>query len=642
MRRTEHLGHRFHVVDPGRGGVPAAHLGLPGDDEAGYGALPRGGRDAHDDLAAQRLRVQLAFAGDDEVRGRHSGVQIDRVGNHTESGRDGRAEGEQAEAETPGRTRPRPVAQPDQAGPPLDEVGPPPQGVVQVEHRLSVRPLLRSVDRAGAVRAEQRVVDVGCGDDRHRQLTGREDLGQVDQAGSTTRKQVDRLRAQRRPEPGATVVGRRPAQPDDDAPHTRGRECYELADAVRRRHARVASVGCDQVESRGLGGFDVGAVLDDEHLGVDEVAQRPAHARMSTLAAEARLEGVEKAWSAVGKGQHVDVNIRDDVPPPGGDRGSSLAGGQRPAELVRRDKNSHDGILPRRYEELVEIVVRRLTTDDIDGAHGVQTRSFDDYDRQHGEKSAPWTEAAHSRQRQRFEHFLKHDPDGSWAAIAGNSVVGTALALRRDGLWGLSLLAVDPETQSRGIGRRLLDAALEYAADATTAVILSSADPRAMRAYARAGFDLHPQVSARGTVERSALPRLTRVRDGDESRAEWADAVDRVVRGAARGPDHAVLNSFADMFVIDDAGGRGYAYVRRGDARIATVAATDDNTAAELLWRCLAIEHDGQRGVEHINGEQQWAVRVALAARLCLEPAGPVCWRGRRPPPAYLASGAFL
>src|SRR5207248_11189418 len=93
---------------------------------------------------------------------------------------------------------------------------------------------------------------------------------------------------------------------------------------------------------------------------------------------------------------------------------------------------------------------------------------------------------------------------------------------------------------------------------------------------------------------------------------------------------------------LDDADGRGYAYVRRGDARIATVAATDDDTAAELLWRCLAIEHDGQRGVEHINGEQQWAVRVALAARLRLEPAGPVCWRGRRPPPAYLASGAFL
>src|SRR6476646_1991457 len=106
----------------------------------------------------------------------------------------------------------------------------------------------------------------------------------------------------------------------------------------------------------------------------------------------------------------------------------------------------------------MEIVVRPLTADDIDAAGGVQSRSFDDYDRRHGEAPKPWTEGALARQRQRFEHFLKYDPEGSWVAVSGDSVVGSALASKRDALWFLFIVAATPETQSNGIGRRLLAA----------------------------------------------------------------------------------------------------------------------------------------------------------------------------------------
>jgi predicted N-acetyltransferase YhbS len=290
----------------------------------------------------------------------------------------------------------------------------------------------------------------------------------------------------------------------------------------------------------------------------------------------------------------------------------------------------------------VEIAVRPLRADDIDAARAVQTRSFEAYDRAHGKEVPAPTEESMSRQRTRFQHFLTHDPSGSWVATLDDAVVGVALALRRDGLWGLSLLAVDPELQSRGAGRRLLEASLEYATTATTAIILSSEDPRAMRAYATSGFDLHPQVEASGAVDRSLLPRVDgRVRSGGGSWAEWADAIDRQVRGAARGPDHALICATAEMFVIDDVDGRGYAYVRN-DGRIVTVAATDDDTAAALLWQCLATDHAGDRSVSHINGAQQWAIRVALSARLRLKPSGPVFWRGRLPPTAYLPDGAYL
>src|SRR5206468_6710760 len=118
-------------------------------------------------------------------------------------------------------------------------------------------------------------------------------------------------------------------------------------------------------------------------------------------------------------------------------------------------------------------------------------------------------------QRRRISHFLTHDPDGSWVADADGRVVGVALALKRGGMWGLSLLVVDPAVQSKGVGRRLLDAALTYAEPDQPAVILSSRDPRAIHRYASAGFDLYPQMRASGKVESSRLrrPELP-VRDG--------------------------------------------------------------------------------------------------------------------------------
>ena len=290
----------------------------------------------------------------------------------------------------------------------------------------------------------------------------------------------------------------------------------------------------------------------------------------------------------------------------------------------------------------MEVTIRPLTADDVDGARAVQVSAFDAHDRAIGHDVPEMTREIVERQRGRFLHFLHHDPEGSWVATLDGAIVGTALALRRDSLWGLSLLAVDPSVQSKGIGRRLLDASLRYANGVETAIILSSSDPRAIRSYAVAGFDLYPQVRATGALDRSLLPRPdARVRLGDASRADWADDLDRSVRGAARGPDHTVLSGMAQMYVVDDASGRGYAYLRT-DGRIVTVVATDDETATALLWQCLAAEQDGDRTIDHVNGAQQWAIRVALAARLPIQPSGPVFWRGRTPPASYLPDGAYL
>jgi GNAT superfamily N-acetyltransferase len=290
------------------------------------------------------------------------------------------------------------------------------------------------------------------------------------------------------------------------------------------------------------------------------------------------------------------------------------------------------------------VTVRRLAESDVAGVVRVQIAAFDDHNLQWGEPVPESTPERIDGQRRRIHHFLTHDPEGAWVATsADDRVLGVALALRRDRLWGLSLLAVDPAAQSRRIGRRLLDAALGYAVPDAPAVILSSRDPRAMHRYASAGFALHPQVRATGpvTAARLRVPELP-VREATPADFALADDVDRRTRGAPRGPDHELLASQGAMFVVDSDGRRGYAHVHGG--RVRTVAGTDDATATALLWRALAHACDlgTDAVVEHVTGNQQWAVRVAVEARLSIAPSGPAFWRGRTPPAGYLPSGPYL
>ncbi len=246
------------------------------------------------------------------------------------------------------------------------------------------------------------------------------------------------------------------------------------------------------------------------------------------------------------------------------------------------------------------------------------------------------------RRKDRYLHFLKHDPGGAWVAADGERVVGVALALEREGVWILSLFAVEEEYRDAGVGRELLDRALATPKERKGAMIASSTHPAAMRRYALAGFDLLPTLMASGKVRRDSLPAGLMVREGTEGDLQLAAEVDRLLRGGAHGPDlEFMLLTGCRLFVAERRSGRGYALLWEGSPAI--VAATAPEVATDLLWTCLAEGHGEEVEVRWITGAQSWAVPVVLDAGLSLSPAGPICVRGELGPlTPYLPSGPFL
>jgi GNAT superfamily N-acetyltransferase len=247
-----------------------------------------------------------------------------------------------------------------------------------------------------------------------------------------------------------------------------------------------------------------------------------------------------------------------------------------------------------------------------------------------------------ARGRRRVAHLQATDPGGAWVAQdESGAIVGMALALLREGIWGLSLFAVQVDRQSRGVGRELLAACFGHGAHARGHLILSSESPAAMRLYARLGLELRPCVSAAGIPDRTRLVAANGAVDAGADGIAVADAIGRAVRGAGHGRDLPVAleDPGARLLLVGD---RAFALLRRD--RISLVAGLDEPTAARALRSALAAVPPGATAtVDFMTAGQDWAVRACLDANLALSPDGPFFTGGDLGPlRPYIPSGAYL
>lgn len=296
--------------------------------------------------------------------------------------------------------------------------------------------------------------------------------------------------------------------------------------------------------------------------------------------------------------------------------------------------------MPRDY------LVRPMAAGDVPAVERLTDAAFFDLDVRM--RRPGWPEPEHRSEakaevwRARVAHLLRTDPRGCWVAEDDHGLLGAAVSMRRDLTWLLATYAVRPGLQGRGVGRPLLDAALDHGSGCLRAMLASSDDPLAVRRYRRAGLSLHPSMVLRGAVPRAALPVVERVRDGSAGDVDLMDSVDRQVRGAAHGPDHELLTRYYRLVVVDRPTGSGYAYVAPGGGPY-LLAATSRRTATSLLWETLAATSPEQPvDVAHVTAANEWAVDVGLECRLQVWTSGYLALRGMKPPAPYLHSGHFL
>ena len=288
----------------------------------------------------------------------------------------------------------------------------------------------------------------------------------------------------------------------------------------------------------------------------------------------------------------------------------------------------------------MEALIRPMTTADLDDAERLSDEAFSPM--AEPGMSTQRTPVQQAQWRQRAAHLLRTDPAGCWVADTDGTMAGFATSYRRDLTWFLATYAVRPDLQGAGLGRALLDVSLTHARGCLRGMLSSSRDPRAFRRYRLAGFTMHPQMFLVGQVDRSAIPVVDHVRDGDESDFALLDSLDRRRRDAAHGPDHAVLLAQHRLVVVDRAAGSGYAYIG-DDGKPAVVCATNRKVATDLLWEAVASAPvDAVLTVPHLTAANEWAIDLGLAAGLEVHTAGYLALRGMKPPAPYIHHGALL
>ena len=277
------------------------------------------------------------------------------------------------------------------------------------------------------------------------------------------------------------------------------------------------------------------------------------------------------------------------------------------------------------------MIIRRLREGDLQEAYGLST-------------TAGWNQRVDG-----WRMLLALAPDGSFAAADEGRVVGTAIGIDYGTFGWIAMMLVEPGYRGRGLGRRLLEAALEAIAPGRP--VRLDATPMGRPLYAQYGF-ADEAVLTRGVADCDAVRRCLRDDPAPAPTTSPLDpailprvlAADRDVFGADRSRVLAWLFADAPQYAWtahDTDAPSGYCFGRGGRLfdQIGPIAACGGESARALVRAAAAASTAASLVVDAYEGNEAftaWLHAIGFRGerplyRMCRPgDEGP----GRRDPPA--------
>ena len=276
---------------------------------------------------------------------------------------------------------------------------------------------------------------------------------------------------------------------------------------------------------------------------------------------------------------------------------------------------------------------RNATDADILAAHAVFVAAEGELLQRHG---FGWPEPPPvERVAPGLRHLLRSDGDRCFVAEIEGRVVGYSAAWVRGDTSFLAALFIEPAHQGLGIGRRLMELALD-GAPSRCMTISDAIQPVSNALYARHGLlPTTPILEFTGPATAVAPSDLT---PSDPAAADLAE-LDLAAYGFDRAVDHAFWATQA-AGTVWRRDGRPVAYAYRWpNGRIGPIAGLDEASAAAALEAELARRPDGW--VE-IPGTSRSLVRAAVGAGMRLvAPPGLLLTSDDVVPPRSLAIASY-
>ncbi|MCG6924481.1 MAG: GNAT family N-acetyltransferase [Acidobacteria bacterium] len=210
--------------------------------------------------------------------------------------------------------------------------------------------------------------------------------------------------------------------------------------------------------------------------------------------------------------------------------------------------------------------------------------------------------------REQFQVYLEHDPDGCFVAMAGPEPVGMVTTTSFGPSGWIGNLIVEPEFRSRGIGRALMERALESLRDKGAVTVRLEADPPGIPLYRKLGFEdefesCRLALPASGPGPRPDGPAAEAMRPAD---LDEVTALDSEIVGPDRRRFLELKLSVAEL-----------ALVRRRERRVVASLLASPTDRGLRISPCVAREPADARALiaTAIAAARGRAVLVGLPAR---------------------------